>query len=231
MHPLKDQPTWLDSRLIMLGIHGSLAYGMARPESDEDYRGIVVPPTSYYLGLDSYSQIQSKDPDLVIYELRKFFHLAMKNNPNLLELLFLPREMEIRATWEWTRIKEHRYEFLSKRAGYTYIGYAQGEMSSIEKDLVKTGTFKGKQAAHLVRIVRMGTEILREGVVRVKRPDYKELLDIRAGLWDYDKLKGWFNEAMIELKEARESSKLPEEPDYDKMNELCISTIESFIVC
>lgn len=45
-----------------------------------------------------------------------------------------------------------------------------------------------KHAMHLVRLLRTGEEILSEGIVRVKRPDAKELLDIRNGLFSYDEL-------------------------------------------
>lgn len=45
-----------------------------------------------------------------------------------------------------------------------------------------------KHAMHLVRLLRMGEEILSEGVVRVKRPDAEELLSIRNGAWSYEKL-------------------------------------------
>lgn len=51
-----------------------------------------------------------------------------------------------------------------------------------------------KHAMHLVRLLRMGEEVLKgEGVI-VKRPDAEELLDIRAGLWKYDDLIKWAEE-------------------------------------
>lgn len=45
-----------------------------------------------------------------------------------------------------------------------------------------------KHAMHLVRLLRMGTEILSTGQVNVLRPDAKELLEIRDGKWSYDEL-------------------------------------------
>lgn len=44
-----------------------------------------------------------------------------------------------------------------------------------------------KHVMHLVRLLRMGEEILTEGVVKVRRPDAKELLEIRNGSWSYEK--------------------------------------------
>jgi predicted nucleotidyltransferase len=45
-----------------------------------------------------------------------------------------------------------------------------------------------KNAMHLVRLLRMGVEALRDGEIVVKRPDAQELLDIRAGAWTYEEV-------------------------------------------
>lgn len=45
-----------------------------------------------------------------------------------------------------------------------------------------------KHAMHLVRLLRMGVEALRDGEIIVKRPDAEELLAIRDGLWTYEEV-------------------------------------------
>ena len=45
-----------------------------------------------------------------------------------------------------------------------------------------------KHAMHLVRLLRMGVEALRDGKIIVKRPDAEELLAIRNGAWTYDEV-------------------------------------------
>jgi len=45
-----------------------------------------------------------------------------------------------------------------------------------------------KHAMHLVRLLRMGVEALRDGEIIVKRPDAQELLDIRRGTWTYKEI-------------------------------------------
>lgn len=45
-----------------------------------------------------------------------------------------------------------------------------------------------KHATHLCRLLRTGLEVLKTGEVLVKRPDAKELLDIRNGSMTYDEL-------------------------------------------
>lgn len=48
--------------------------------------------------------------------------------------------------------------------------------------------FDTKHASHLVRLLRMGLEALKDGVINVKRPDADELLDIRNGKWTYNEI-------------------------------------------
>jgi predicted nucleotidyltransferase len=45
-----------------------------------------------------------------------------------------------------------------------------------------------KHAMHLMRLLRMGKEILTTGKISVRRPDAEELLAIRNGAWTYDEL-------------------------------------------
>lgn len=73
-----------------------------------------------------------------------------------------------------------------------------------------------KHAAHLIRLLRMGKEILLEGEVRVFRPDHEELRAIRNGSLKYDEL-GKMAEALLkEVDEATGRSKLPDTVDIPR---------------
>lgn len=80
-----------------------------------------------------------------------------------------------------------------------------------------------KHAMHLVRLLRMGREILEGQGVIVKRPDAQELLDIRNGAWDYDDLVKW---AESEDKYIREvlykKTSLPKKPQIKVAEKLII---------
>lgn len=83
--------------------------------------------------------------------------------------------------------------------------------------------FDTKHAAHSVRLLRMGEEILSTGEVLVKRPDASELLEIRAGAWSYDKLLKWAEEQDKKLSELYESSNvLPHKSNQKALRELCV---------
>lgn len=60
--------------------------------------------------------------------------------------------------------------------------------NEVRSELEEEYGYDTKHAMHLVRLLRMGEEILSEGIVRVKRPDAEELLAIRNGAWTYEEL-------------------------------------------
>jgi len=70
-----------------------------------------------------------------------------------------------------------------------------------------------KHAAHLVRLLRTGLEILQTGEVHVKRPDAVELLAIRRGSITYDELIEYADFMDNEIKELYKVTDLPKYPD------------------
>ncbi len=84
-----------------------------------------------------------------------------------------------------------------------------------------------KHAQHLVRMLRMGVEILRDGEVRVRRPDAEDLRAIRAGAWGYDELVERAERLGEEVREAACASALPAEPDEARLDALCREIVEA----
>ena len=86
-HLLDHSPNlpWLKDSCIFFTKHGSHAYGTNTPESDLDIRGIVIPPKEYFLGfVNQFEQVSTSGkstdpdvPDLVAFDIVKFFRLAM----------------------------------------------------------------------------------------------------------------------------------------------------------
>src|SRR4051812_39149436 len=82
--------SWMDGRTVLLVRHGSHAYGTNVATSDEDFKGVAIPPKEYFHGYTKvYKQAELKapDPDAVVYDIRKFFNLAANCNPNIIEVL------------------------------------------------------------------------------------------------------------------------------------------------
>jgi len=115
-----------------LTVYGSRAYGTSLPDSDYDFRGIAIPPRNYYLGLtNEFKTAEQKDPDLVVFELRKFLRLTSDCNPNALEILFTEPEDQLVVSALGAKLLANRDLFLTKRAKHTFFGYAHSQMGRI----------------------------------------------------------------------------------------------------
>ncbi len=79
-----------------------------------------------------------------------------------------------------------------------------------------------KHAVHLIRLLRMGHEILAEGQVLVQRPDAEELLALRQGEWSFEKVVEEAERRSAQLPELMRSSTLPERPDHALVQELVV---------
>lgn len=78
---------------ILKTLVGSHAHGLASPESDKDYRGVYVVPTTEILSVGyNYkgSHWLEGDEDNTSYEIGHFLMLALKSNPSILEVFKAP---------------------------------------------------------------------------------------------------------------------------------------------
>jgi len=123
----------VDANTILLVNAGSHAYGTATPTSDRDVRGVMVPPRDCVLGMNRVEQYEQKgDPDVVVYELRKYLALAADCNPNIIEIVFTDDADVITVTPLGQRLRAARRMFMSKKAKFTFSGYAMSQMKRIE---------------------------------------------------------------------------------------------------
>lgn len=97
------------------------------------------------------------------------------------------------------------------------------ERNESRSELEELHGYDTKHAMHLVRLLRMGEEVLRDGVVNVKRDDAKELLAIRGGEWGYDFLLEWAEHQDNELSKLFKTSDLPLRPDYRLAGEVLLT--------
>jgi uncharacterized protein len=113
-------------------IAGSVAYATSTPLSDEDNRGIFALPMSHYLSMneavnqisDDSETTEKKKNDDIFFTLKRFFELLKGSNPNVIELLWMPKDCIISSSPEIEKIIANRSLFISRGCLDSHLGYA-----------------------------------------------------------------------------------------------------------
>lgn len=129
------QMSWIKTNTVLLVRHGSHAYGTNVATSDEDFKGVAIPPKEYFLGSEkkfAQAELKAPDPDAVIYDLRKFFMLAAECNPNIIEVLHTDPSDHFIVDDIGREILDHKDEFLSRKIKQTFMGYSVAQLKRIE---------------------------------------------------------------------------------------------------
>ena len=237
-------------RCIISGYRGSIAHGMYVPPKeptsidDKDLMYIVVPDINHYYGLKEYGsrgtkEIKRNEWDLVVYEAKKFINLLAQGNPNVLMMLWLTPQYYTRISNAGQLLIDNKSVFVGRHVYRAFTGYAysqlhrmthnafQGHMGDKRRKLVEQFGFDTKNAAHLVRLLRMGIEFLKDGELEVERRDASQLLEIKKGEWPLEKITAEAERLFKVSEEAYQNSKLPYQPDMVEVNKLAVSVVET----
>lgn len=246
---VRDNPG-LSDWCILLAYRGSISHGMyAHPSGphsidDKDAMAVCVPPVEYYLGLKQYGsrgtrEIKRNEWDIVVYEARKMLSLLGKGNPNVLAILWLQDKHYMKITEAGQLLLDNRDVFSAKHVYRSFTGYAHGQlhrmthhafegyMGEKRKRLVKEFGYDTKNAAHLVRLLRMGIEFLNDGVLYVERHDAQQLLEIKRGEWTLEQVKTEAARLFASAEQAYLKSSLPPTPDRERVNALCVKIVQT----
>jgi len=236
--------------IVLLGYRGSVAHNMYVPNTDPnsiddiDLMGIYMAPASHYIGIKQVKETREKfvgKYDAVNYEFVKFVRLLLKANPNVMSLLWLRDNHYIEIHEYGKKLIDNKDIFVSKKAYHSFTGYAysqlkrmthlahEGYMGEKRKALVAKYGYDCKNAAHCIRLLKMGMEFLSTGELNVFRKDAPWLLDIKRGNWPLEKVKDEANRLFALTDEAFVRSTLPNEPDYEKANALVEDVLYDYI--
>lgn len=204
---------------------GSRAFGLATESSDEDRRGVFLPPADWHWSLTKPpEQVEffTEGVEEVDWEIEKFVRLALQANPNILEVLWSPAVLHIDETG--TELREMRTAFLSRHLYRTYSGYVLSQFRLMKRGFDTNRHYKPKHAMHLIRLLHSGIYALREGDIRVDVGEHRdELLAIRRGEVPFETVEARALELDRVFQEAFASSRLPEKPDTERANRFLIS--------
>ena len=244
----------LEPYCILKGYRGSISHGTfeeSTTKDDKDIMGVFIPPEDVTFGIknmetiermleEKHSQKRMSVWDIVYYSLPKYLNLIMKQNPNVICLLWIEEEHYIKRTALGNRLIEARSQLLSKGCYKSFCGYARsqlhrmthiaptGRLGQKRKKLIEKFGYDVKNASHLIRLLKMGMETLVTGEMTVKRPDSAMLLEIKRGEWTLEKVIEYAEKLFDLMDEALVKSELPVRIDYNFTNKLCQGIMMEF---
>lgn len=158
--------------IILQGVVGSQAYGLAHADSDTDRLGVFVTPLDQILSLttpDDTKVSKTTLGDLTLHEVQKFLRLCMACNPTILELLFLPEHDVVTDAGQL--LLGLKSAVLSERALHSYSGYVYSQAGRLERrgdfdpDLRKRTEKHGR---HCWRLLIQGAQLVMTGTMTVR---------------------------------------------------------------
>ena len=140
-----------DPRIMFLTLGGSHAYGTNVETSDVDIRGCAMNNASEIVGLSNFEQFVETTTDTTIYAFNKLITLLLNCNPNTIEMLGCKPEHYIYMTDAGREMLNNRKLFFSKRALYSFGGYANQQLNRLENALARDHLSRAKKEEHILR--------------------------------------------------------------------------------
>ena len=203
---------------IYAAVVGSRAFGLDTDSSDTDTRGVYVAPTESFWSLAKPpTHVDGPEQDWFSWEVERFCELALKANPNLLEVLHSP--LVVRRTPLGEELLELRQSFLSQLAYQTYSGYVLSQFKKLEADFRRDGAPKWKHVMHLLRLLLAARTLLQEARLIVDVGPYRErLLAVKRGELSWQEVEHWRLGLHEELDNALQRTVLPATPDVGRVD-------------
>jgi uncharacterized protein len=148
-------------KVLLLGISGSHMWGLSRPESDVDIRGIYVKPLRKVLSLnpgrDTIEGTLFENYDIQLYEIGKAFSMLNNNNGNLVELILSPTVYyQLDCDFSWRTIAR---SYVTQRLYHYYKGYHQSQKRRAAKNR------GGKALLYAYREIMQGIYLMKTGKI------------------------------------------------------------------
>jgi uncharacterized protein len=227
---------------------GSVLYGTNLPgRGDLDLMGVRVESMDEYVRLGTpfeqhiwrsaggQNPSQAGDVDLTVYGLAKFLRLAVKGNPTIINLLFVPPRMCRLDGALADELRALRPAIVSRESAGRFLGYmkAQRERLMGERGQKHTGAerrkyyiqapsdaepWDGKYGSHIIRLGLEGVELLTTGQITfpLSEPNWSKVRGIRLGEMSLAEVNEWakrLESTLLTFHHDNEPSPLADHPD------------------
>jgi predicted nucleotidyltransferase len=176
----------LGNSIILLGLGGSHAYGTNIEGSDVDIRGIALNSKQDILCGHQFKQVVHEATDTTIYSVNKIIDLLTNCNPNTIELMGLKPEHYLYLHPIGQELLDNRKLFLSKRALYSFGGYATSQLRRLDNKSMRT-LEQAQQEQHILNSVTTASYVWPEKYQCFGESDYVNLYLDTSEQEDMDK--------------------------------------------
>jgi uncharacterized protein len=101
----------------------------------------------------------------------------------------------------------------------------QVQRNPARAELERSHGYDTKHAMHLIRLMRMGLEVLQTGELRVRRDDAEQLSAIRDGALSFEDLLAMAADLQRSMEAAATATQLPPDVDYERIDGLLIELL------
>lgn len=143
----------LGDNIIYLTLSGSIGYGTNKDNSDIDLRGVAIERKENIYGFQEFEQFEDTATDTVIFGLKKFVSLALRGNPNILELLGTKDAHIIYISKYGETLRDNRDLFLSKRVINTFGNYATSQLRRLQNALARDNYPQNEKEKHILNTI------------------------------------------------------------------------------
>ncbi len=257
---LKGVPSFLSAAVQYEVVMGSIAYGVSNDSSDFDVYGFAIAPKE-----DAFPHLRGEVPgfdlcqpafkhfqqhhifdqsalgghgrcyDVTVYAIARYFQLLSENNPNIIDMLYVPDNCILYSTAIGDMVRVNRQLFLHKGCWPKFKGYAYSQLNKLKvkqpqgkrKSLVEKFGYDVKFAYHVVRLLNEVEQLLNEGKMDLTR-NAEQLKAIRAGEWTFAELENHFKDKDKQLELAYCNSCLPQKPRLNEIRQLLLDCYEQY---
>lgn len=255
---LINPPPYIKNAVQYEVIMGSVSYGVSNDTSDVDVYGFCIPPKHIIFphlkgeieGFGTKGErfegwqkhhikdiSNNKEYDFDIMSIIKYFQLAMQNNPNIIDSLFVPRRCVLYTSQIGEYVRENRKSFLHRGAWHRFKGYAYSQMSKMktkkpEKDskrflMVEKFGYDVKFAYNIVRLLNEVEQILIEHDLDLER-NREQLKSIRRGEWTMNQIVDYAEKKEKDLEEVYIKSTLQYSPNEEQIKTILLNCLEMY---
>jgi predicted nucleotidyltransferase len=222
----------MNGTLIYLTISGSDLYGFPSKDSDVDYRGAYLTGTEGLLGLNQKRDVIEMKPDIVLFEMLKELHLALKGNCNVLEHI---NAEPVYRTAEFLEMRQMVNNAFPKQGVYNSY---RGMVMFNYKKFIMRGRKTYKKYLYVLRGMMAGIYVLQTGRIEsnietlnkyFKLPEVKTLIKAKREGFENDTVTGIIEDGSLDamipplferMDKAYVKSKIPDRVDPDLWNQV-----------